>query len=548
MYLRPHFLFATLICFHVGLSQEEIDFDPINRQLRSIETTPDVLDSLNKVAFSHWSSNPDITEKYGRFTLAQAQKLNYPMGIANSNSILGISMWARDLYDEALKHYLIALPLYEELGSARGMANALLNIGTIYDEQRLFERSKSYFHKAIEVFQTEKDTIGLSRVYNNMGSSTERNNEHDSSLYYYGLSLELRHLLKDSIGIARVLNNIGDVHYHQGDNRSALENFRKAILINSGFGDLNLQSTLYENIGRNLRILGETKEAEEYLDSALNLAIEIDAKKTQILALPQLSKIEADRGDHEKALEYLNEYVELNELVFGEESRDRIDRLQLQYQTLFNEKRISDLQASETEARLFRNIVIIILLSGLIISLLIFNRQRLSIRKKRIEAENATLREKELKVELEQKQRELASYAVNFVQKGQLLEELKGKIREIKDSSAEGSGAKELNQLIRVIDSSSLIDKEWENFKIRFEEVHHDFFQNLKHEFPDLTAADLKICALLKLNMNMKEAAQVLGISPDSVKISRYRLRKKLGLATEDNLNDFILNFGMSLN
>jgi len=90
-------------------------------------------------------------------------------------------------------------------------------------------------------------------------------------------------------------------------------------------------------------------------------------------------------------------------------------------------------------------------------------------------------------------------------------------------------------------------DKDWEDFKRRFEEVHQDFFRILKVICPKLSSNELKLCTLLKLNMNLKEAASIMGISPESVKTARYRLRKKLNLSREDNLIDFIIHLEGSI-
>ena len=73
--------------------------------------------------------------------------------------------------------------------------------------------------------------------------------------------------------------------------------------------------------------------------------------------------------------------------------------------------------------------------------------------------------------------------------------------------------------------------------------MHDGFFKDLKQAFPEVSNAELKLCALLRLNMNLKESAKILGIAVDSVKTARYRLRKKLGLKTEDNLVDFLIQF-----
>jgi DNA-binding CsgD family transcriptional regulator len=71
--------------------------------------------------------------------------------------------------------------------------------------------------------------------------------------------------------------------------------------------------------------------------------------------------------------------------------------------------------------------------------------------------------------------------------------------------------------------------------------VNKHFYTRLKQNYPEISANDLKICALIKLNLSIKEMAAILNISPDSVKTARHRLRKKLQLSTEENLTDFIL-------
>ncbi len=79
-----------------------------------------------------------------------------------------------------------------------------------------------------------------------------------------------------------------------------------------------------------------------------------------------------------------------------------------------------------------------------------------------------------------------------------------------------------------------------------FEKVNSSFFQRLKNQFPDLTQSDLKLCALISLNLSMKEMAELMGISPESVKMARHRLRKKLNLVTEENLTEFLASFKTS--
>jgi DNA-binding CsgD family transcriptional regulator len=83
----------------------------------------------------------------------------------------------------------------------------------------------------------------------------------------------------------------------------------------------------------------------------------------------------------------------------------------------------------------------------------------------------------------------------------------------------------------------------WLEFKLRFEEINENFYISLKEKYPTLTSTELKLCSFLKLNFNTKDIASLMGISSESVKVSRYRLRKKFKLTRDVNLVAFISQF-----
>ena len=72
------------------------------------------------------------------------------------------------------------------------------------------------------------------------------------------------------------------------------------------------------------------------------------------------------------------------------------------------------------------------------------------------------------------------------------------------------------------------------------EKVNHDFFSRLTRDFPNLTVNEKKLCGLIRIKTSIKEIASIRGISPKSVEMSRYRLRKKLNLEEHVNLDEFI--------
>lgn len=72
------------------------------------------------------------------------------------------------------------------------------------------------------------------------------------------------------------------------------------------------------------------------------------------------------------------------------------------------------------------------------------------------------------------------------------------------------------------------------DFDLHFVQIHPDFYQKLLADYPKLTQNELRLCALIKSNLSVKEIAAINGISAESVKTSRKRLRKSLNLTGED--------------
>ncbi len=156
----------------------------------------------------------------------------------------------------------------------------------------------------------------------------------------------------------------------------------------------------------------------------------------------------------------------------------------------------------------------------------------------RNEQQIVKLQKKQLEAEVEFKNKELASATMHLVQRGKLLSKIGDELAPLVKNH-QGSGD-DLKKVIRLINEAKKLDNDWEQFAVHFDHVHTNFLSNLKERYPNLSPSDLKLCAYLKLNLSSKEIAQLLNITPRAVEVSRYRLRKKLGLTPEINLFDFL--------
>jgi DNA-binding CsgD family transcriptional regulator len=150
------------------------------------------------------------------------------------------------------------------------------------------------------------------------------------------------------------------------------------------------------------------------------------------------------------------------------------------------------------------------------------------------------LKNEKLEAEIQHKNTELASVAMHLVQKGEMLAKIKEQIEHLKNKPGDAKDSADLKKIVRALSEEEKIDQQWEQFTKHFDNVHSDFFSSLKVKYPTLSPNELKLSAYLRMNLSTKEMAQLMNISVRGVEISRYRLRKKLGIPTEVNLYDFL--------
>ncbi len=152
--------------------------------------------------------------------------------------------------------------------------------------------------------------------------------------------------------------------------------------------------------------------------------------------------------------------------------------------------------------------------------------------------ENQTLTES-----VKRKERELVSLSLLSLKRTEILNRIKAEILSGKKFKIEPS---QRDKVLNLLDSDVNTEEDWRYFLIQFEESQQNFFTHLKNKYPQLSHNELKLAACLKHNLNTKDIAALLNISPRGVEIARYRLRKKLNLQSGDNLNEFFLLFNPS--
>ncbi|MBK7425538.1 MAG: hypothetical protein IPI60_00095 [Saprospiraceae bacterium] len=159
------------------------------------------------------------------------------------------------------------------------------------------------------------------------------------------------------------------------------------------------------------------------------------------------------------------------------------------------------------------------------------------------EQEITLLKNEKLQAEIQHKNNELASTTMHLVQKQELLSSIENELKKLLKHKEYPSILRHDIQLVaQMLQEDARIDEDWEKFSSYFDEVHGFFLHKLREKYPHLTSNDHKLCAYLRMNLSTKEIASLMNISVRGVEGSRYRLRKKLGLDADANLQEFMLN------
>ncbi|MEO1253791.1 MAG: hypothetical protein AAFY41_02725 [Bacteroidota bacterium] len=316
-------------------------------------------------------------------------------------------------------------------------------------------------------------------------------------------------------------------------------------------------ASVYLDLGEYYSNVGSLKKAKEALIQGYKAAENNSIKPKMEELSRSLYEVNEKLGSYREAFEYLKIANELQNELFDKESTEQITRLEAEYEfekekqqlAVEQERRELDYQKELAQERLYTWAAVSLIVLIAIIALLSYRSYRIKLfaneqlREKNERLKELREREQKLSEEaLSAKERELATMAMASLEKNNLLTELEQKVSFI-EKRMDDDVKLSLREMRKTISSSIALDDSWDSFIHRFEDVHPQFFDRLKHENPNLTINDLKLSAYLKIGMSNKEIANVSHLTLGSVKSSINRLKKKLELGPSDSVRDYMLQY-----
>ncbi len=461
--------------------------------------------------------------------------------------------------DSALQMLEKATEISNKTGYTEGVGKAEIASGNIYYGINDFDKAYIHYENALNAAIISNNLYGKATSYKNIAAIQLEKNEYELAVKYLKLSEKEYQKMNYTLALSNVYNDFAIIYSKKNNKDSCYYYLKKSLDISKELGTEENIAISYNVYANALSNFGKYKLSNLYLDSCIRIADKIKFG----LMLQKSYKTYSDNLFAQKrfkeAFRHFKKYNKVKDSLLTEEFQNRLAQFEIKYQTTQKEKEILELKNKELINKANKRFLILFIIFLAIIFVLIIIRiqtkrkkdseiqkQKILLHQKEKELISAKLKQKEieekkLKTEIEFKTKQLATHALNMMQKNKLLQELTEHIS-IQSKKMSAEGKQELHSVKKQLEAGLNVDKDWDLFKIYFEQINESFFDKLKKINSELTNNDFRLCALIKLNLSLKETASVLNISPDSAKNARYRLKKKLKLEGTQNLSSFINN------
>jgi DNA-binding CsgD family transcriptional regulator len=537
--------------------------EALERQLVDMPRDTQRVNVLNRLARLHYNTAPERTRYFAARARKLADSLHYTRGLAEAYKNESLLLRLKGENTRELEMLLRALQLFQSLNDSLSIAQTYTDMGAAHHQEGDFKAARDQYMKALDLQRAFHNKEGIALTLRKIGVLEVDMKNYAQGLEAFELALKLERESNNAEGIANLLNNIGVAYYEMGEYGKALQHYESSLALFRETNNLNRLPAAYHNQARVYLAQGNVAQALQLASLGLPIAEQTDNRMALLESYQLHTDIYAARHDYEKAFDYQQRSEALKDSLAGARSRIRYAQLKTLIETERKEQEIDFLKQERVWTVFRQKIAYAGLALALFVGGVVIYYQRHTIRTKKellkkndqvhaarqalltLELENKKLVEGQLQRDLEFRHKELLTYTLNLVQKNTIMENLREGIHELLSTSDKNSKAK-ISKLIKVIDYSLETEKDWDEFKMYFEKVHSSFFERLKQQYPDLSQGDLKLCSLIGLNLSMKEMAELMGISPESVKMARHRLRKKLNMPTEENLADFVASFKSS--
>ena len=504
--------------------------------------------------YMKFSSDSLIALALNYYTITQTSPIMYAKALFYHGRV----MLELDKEEEALKSFLAAKDVYERTKDHKMLALILEEIGMINRRQELFDDALSNFREALDTHIRLKDSLGIISVSQNIARVYLFKSQWDSCSYYYNNALEIA--VKKNLSEISILHELG-ILYRSMQELSEAERYFLAAYEKETDEEKKYMECL--SLGYLYMQMGQTEDARKYL----KMSAKSSKAYTQISAFDCLYFLEKDIDNFEEAIVYHELADSITNAMEELNSRELIASLQKKYE---NEKLQNDnlhMKVRYTNFMLWGMIAFLI-----VVACMCYYYYKNRNNKKKIAEIESQIRENEEEIERYQQEIEDIQISKDQVLKENLmLEENRTKVGELNgkiilltmQNKTLSEHLKELGGELNVGTSSSsfihafrlllaikegtlrgkLSNEERQKLFSLFDLMYWNYVTRLLERAPTLTKHDLEICCFLKFGLTHEELSCIFHTTSDSVTRAKGRLKGRLGVSPQDDLDTFLKEF-----
>jgi tetratricopeptide (TPR) repeat protein len=402
-------------------------------------------------------------------------------------------------YPRALKYLYNALAILDANDDVLRRSIVLTNIGRVYLEVQDLDKADDFFARSSILKKKIGDSYGLFSAVYDRGIIASKRGEIETAESLFSEAIDLAESVNRRDAEAYILESLGNLNLEEGYPGKAVKCYKNAIEISRSLDLKTVLCVSLTGLGKSYLALKRPLDSIDPLRESLAMSSEAGMQKLECDSLGILAQAYEAAGKLKNAVQYYNRFIVLNAAVNSQERQRAIVEVQARV----------EIDKADRERARMEHI-----------------------------AKDANERAELLRTETERQSKELTTLALQLVEKNEFLCDLK---EEIEPAIKSTKKAKEIGKRI---DDHIKSDRDWETFENQFNQVHGGFLRELSARYPILTPAELKIAVLTRLNLPTKAMANLLCLSTRTVENHRQSIRKKIHVASDENLVTFLTGFG----
>ena len=505
--------------------------------------------------YMKFSSDSLIALALNYYTITQTSPVMYAKALFYHGRV----MLELDKEEEALKFFLAAKDIYERTKDHKMLALIAEEVGMINRKQDLYDDALTNFREALTTYKQLKDSLSVISASLNIARVYLFKSEWDSCSLYYNNALEIA-VQKNYLSEITILHELG-ILYRSMQNLSEAERYFLAAYEKETDEEKKYMECL--SLGYLYMQMGQTENARKYLIMSANSS----KAYTQISAYDCLYFLEKDIDNFEEAIVYHELADSITNAMEELNSRELIASLQKKYE---NEKLRNDnlqMKVRYTNFILWGTIAFLF-----VVACMCYYYYKNRNNKKKIAEIELQIQENEEEIERYQQEIEDIQISKDQVLKENLvLEENRTKVGELNrkivlltmQNKTLSEHLKELGGELNVgISSGSFIhafrlllaikegtlrgklsNEERQKLFSLFDLIYWNYVSRLLERAPTLTKHDLEICCFLKFGLSHEELSCIFHTTSDSVTRAKGRLKGRLGISPQDDLDLFLKEF-----